>query len=212
LSGGGNLTNEAEVKKFLDILYPNYTGGGHLVLWTKPDRQSKFFSMHELDQASQEAAALSQGVDVYFGVGVQAKIPEDNGRGKADTVVTIPGLWMDIDVKGDNHKSEQLPQTIEAASEFIESIKLKPTIIVSTGGGMHAYWLCNNPMAIRDPQSGAREMTKLEVMSKAVEHLLEDKVELEKQIEEMEPKVEELEQMTGSEDNMTQVYIVISRS
>jgi Primase C terminal 1 (PriCT-1) len=147
-----NLNQEAEARKFLDILYPNYKGEGHLVLWTKQDKQSRFFSIGEFGEAPRQAAFLCQEMDVYFGVGLQAKMPEHGGRGRADTVVAIPGLWMDIDVKGDNHKSEQLPQTFGAALKFIESIKLKPTMIVSTGGGLHAYWLFNDPMAIGDPQ------------------------------------------------------------
>jgi len=44
-------------------------------------------------------------------------LPADK-RGESGDVVAIPGMWIDIDILGGNHKSTNLPKTREAAIEF----------------------------------------------------------------------------------------------
>ena len=57
----------------------------------------------------------------------------------------IPGFWLDIDIKGPNHYSENLPPDVDSAMEMLDRIGLEPTLVVKTGGGLHVYWLFNNP-------------------------------------------------------------------
>ena len=116
-------------ENFLDIFYGKYSGDGCLVLWTKQDKKSYFFSMDNFNEAAIKANSLSQHMDVYFGIGIQHEEPDNGGRGRTDTVIAIPGLWLDLDIHGPNHSAENLPPDKESALELLETFKLKPTLI-----------------------------------------------------------------------------------
>lgn len=75
--------------------------------------------------------------DVYFGVGI-AEDPKFNGRASSKDIIGIPGIWIDIDVKGKDHVQENLPETVQ---EILNKLPLEPSIIVNSGHGLHAYWL-----------------------------------------------------------------------
>jgi len=111
---------------------------------------SNFYTGEEFEKASGEAEYFSNHSDVYFGVGLQEEGHQNGGRGTADTVISIPGLWLDIDIKGPNHKSDNLPPDKESALKLLESFKLEPTLVVSTGGGFHVYWLFDEPMNLKN--------------------------------------------------------------
>ena len=60
------------IKKFLEVLYGPKPEKGYLVLWTKQDKRSRFYSLDQLDEAASEAAFLSEETDVYYGIGLSA--------------------------------------------------------------------------------------------------------------------------------------------
>lgn len=84
---------------------------------------------------------LGQRGDIYFNIGLQEDLPPRGQRGKSNTVSLIPGFWMDIDEKGSHHKSQDLPCSIEEAESFLRSLEKPPSMIICTGGGLHAYWV-----------------------------------------------------------------------
>jgi hypothetical protein len=88
--------NEKIVKDFLNILYRQSHNEGYLVLWTKQDKRSYFFTQKKFDEASKKAISLSKDMDVYYGIGLQKEELADGGRGREDTVISIPGLhrWL----------------------------------------------------------------------------------------------------------------------
>ncbi|MCW4027979.1 MAG: primase alpha helix C-terminal domain-containing protein, partial [Candidatus Bathyarchaeota archaeon] len=145
------------IERFLQDLFGPNTKKGHLVLWTKRGSRSYFYSLDQLDEAASMAASLSLETDVYYGIGLQERI-QQNGRGGEDSVIAIPGLWLDVDIQGDNHKSRNLPPDEESAMRLLESYNLRPTLIISTGGGFHAYWLFDQPMLLRNDED--REKAK----------------------------------------------------
>lgn len=157
-SGSELADTKKTIQKFIETLYGSYANDGHLAIWTKQTRASHFFTCDEFEKATNTAQLLCKGMDVYFGVGLQEEKPKDGGRGTADSVVCIPGLWLDIDVKGPNHKEDNLPPDNESALKLLESFNLEPTLIVSTGGGFHVYWLFDEPMYLRDKK--ARDKAK----------------------------------------------------
>lgn len=78
--------------------------------------------------------------DLYTGVGLAHKDHGAQRRTKNADVCAIAGLWADIDINGgpDNKTgaNETLDQAIETAQLLAE-----PTIIVSSGYGLQAWWL-----------------------------------------------------------------------
>ncbi len=162
MSGSELADTNKNIHKFIQTLYPNNSSDGFLVLWTKQDMVSTFYTGAEFEKASEEAEYLSNHMDVYFGVGLQKDEPKNGGRGTADTVICIPGLWLDIDIKGPNHKSDNLPPDKESALKLLDSFELEPTLIISTGGGFHVYWLFDEPMDLKDKddRNKAKELSK----------------------------------------------------
>ena len=152
-----------QIITFFEKLYRGCESRGYLVLWTRNDRRSNFFSLNHITKAAQEAAALAEEKDVYFAVGLQKTRPS-SGRGSADTVAVIPGLWCDIDIKGQGHGRSDLPETVDDAIELANAIEgFPPTLLVHSGGGIHAYWLFKEPWVIESKEE--REKAQILVRS-----------------------------------------------
>src|SRR5262249_47271032 len=79
-------------------------------------------------------------LDAYFGLGARREKVASNRRGSADDVVGLGCIWVDIDIGTEGHASKTLPPNEETATELLESLPL-PSMLVHSGGGLHAYWL-----------------------------------------------------------------------
>lgn len=95
-------------------------------------------------------AALEATCDLWFGVATRHDNLGPGQRGGAEHCRTIPGLWVDIDVRGPNHAATDLPETFEQAVDLVQAFPLAPTAIVATGGGLQAWWLFAEPVAATD--------------------------------------------------------------
>jgi hypothetical protein len=61
--------------------------------------------------------------------------------------VGLRSFFIDIDLKDGPHGYPDMPQLAAALGDFIEKTGLPvPTILVSTGGGIHVYWVCDRIM------------------------------------------------------------------
>jgi len=87
---------------------------------------------------------------VFFGVSTR----EENGGKKVDCR-EVPWLWCDIDFKDFSGGESEARKTLD-------NFKYPPSIIVSTGGGLHCYWLLEEPV---DAQ------TSKDQIEKALKHL-----------------------------------------
>lgn len=127
---------------FFEELYPDPDVRGFLPLWTKEQRNTRWFTLAQLKRAAKYVEEVAEtNHDIYFGVGLHRTRPR-TGRGKADTVCAIPGAWVDLDVADPGHKSgKHYFPTKEAAHMFLRNLPVKPTLIVDTGGGLHGWWL-----------------------------------------------------------------------
>ena len=95
-------TTTATTIEFLEALWPDGLPDGcaATVCRFKPDRVRRCST---LEDAADLCAEWSNQADVYVGCGLQP--PSGTGRGKAEDVLTIPGLWADVDfVKPDSKK------------------------------------------------------------------------------------------------------------
>jgi hypothetical protein len=138
--------SEREINEFFEALF-GQAERGYLSLWQKDTKTSKHFSLPEsLEAAANYAAAIGQGADVYFGVGVRSKDLGVNRRGSQADIEAIPGLWADIDIRGPGHKNVALPPDADSVLEWLRSkLEFPPSLVVESGGGVHAYWLFREP-------------------------------------------------------------------
>jgi len=89
--------------------------------------------------------ASQDGVDVYVGVGLSPKNYGINRRCLQKDIISIPALWIDIDVQDAVHKKPNLPGSISEAMKLFDWLEHKPTITVNSGHGLQAWWVFREP-------------------------------------------------------------------
>lgn len=77
-------------------------------------------------------ARVQQQADVYFRVTTLLNKPT-HGRGRKSATAAAPFLWVDLDPP-------------YADLERLKQFRPRPTYIVSSGNGLHAYWLLTAPL------------------------------------------------------------------
>jgi hypothetical protein len=76
--------------------------------------------------------------------------------GKRADICELPGVWVEIDC----YKFGVTKETVVAA---LRLCPLPPSIIIDSGGGIHAYWLFREAMDVRLPSDGRPDTVKDEV-------------------------------------------------
>lgn len=152
-----------QIQDFLECLWPQNPGGVFFLFTQNGNWGGKnhpFEMTGTWDEIAEYAEDLDSRGNVYFAVGVQEL--KDSITRTADGVSAIPGFWCDIDVRGDGHVKAALPGTIEEAIRFVNGLFMKPSIIVASGGGLHCYWLFNNPwvFSCTDERSRAQTLSR----------------------------------------------------
>jgi len=131
-----------EIADFFQTLF-GVEAAGYLSIWQKDTKISTHFKLPALFGGLASRILVSaERDDVYYGVGLRGRDCGGAQRGKAQDVVAIPGLWMDIDVVGSGHAKQDLPADIETALTWLDTeLEHPPSLVVASGGGLHAYWL-----------------------------------------------------------------------
>lgn len=154
-----NIDAFDEAMKFLEVLYgEEELDKGHLVCFTLPDQTTRWFHHMKKEEFIEHALDMAKTKNVYVGLGLQDKemameiarqknknSSESRIRGYKQTVYAIPGVWLDIDVKGPAHKEKDLPDTDDDALKLIAKFPLDPTVLIHTGNGYQSYWLFKEP-------------------------------------------------------------------
>lgn len=139
--------------QFLDALFGELPHGHHINIWVKgPDGGRSYWP-----SSPEDAAALLDSLsreEVYVCVSSAAADYGPNYRLKADPASLRPpaaifGLWVDIDCRTEYRNKAMLPATLDDAKRIIPE-DLPPTLIVASGGGMHAWWLFDEPVVFGD--------------------------------------------------------------
>jgi hypothetical protein len=147
--------------EFLRELWDPWTGEGAAVIWIPgtDGPRSIHVSVEDIKgwdaNTEGEFSSLSAGLNVYTSPGLRRLGLPERGRGSQGTqndVIALAGFVLDIDLSGGVHASDRLPSS-EADVEGILSAGPDPTLVVSTGGGLHAWWLLERPF----PTPGSEE-------------------------------------------------------
>ncbi len=139
-----------DTKEFLWALFDEAVGPeSQISIWSLPSKQTSFFQ--DIDEAGDHALSLAKDQDVYFGCGLYRSGIE-GGRGKAEDVTRITSVWADIDY-GEGHQKDRIPKTWADAQSILARLGVQPSVIVDSGGGIHTYWILDEPLA---PLEGAK--------------------------------------------------------
>ena len=130
------------------MLYGKCTEGC-ITITTLPDSRNEHISVTELDKAAERIKVLGTSANTYYCVALRQEGLPSSVRGGIGQIHTVVCMVADVDVLGSVHKENALPKT-EEAIDFVNSLKLKPSIIVRSGNGVHAIWLLDEPFVIRN--------------------------------------------------------------
>ena len=113
-------------------------------------RHTDWFPVTDVDAIVERALQLRDR-DVWFGVATRHEPLPNEARGRDTDCVAIPGIWLDIDIAGPNHKDQyRLPVDISQAHKIIDTFELPPSYIINSGGGLHVYWQFDEPIVAED--------------------------------------------------------------
>ena len=106
--------------------------------------------------AIERFAAAHADANIYFGVATRATA----SSGTLENCRALGALFVDIDFKGYTGGEDE-------ARGRLRSLAIPPSIVVATGGGLHAYWVLDEPIDLRS--SGApRAKHLLRALAQAV--------------------------------------------
>lgn len=90
--------------------------------------------------------------DVYFCLSRQAQAKK-NSRGNLAAArhqkdaLALKAIWLDIDVKPPPAGYATLEEALHALAAFVKAAGLPPpSALVSSGGGLHVYWISDKPL------------------------------------------------------------------
>jgi hypothetical protein len=145
--------------EFLHLLWGAKPDDQHVLLWTLPDKRSHWFL--DVNTAAEFASIIGQHKDVYVGVGCSNAQFGPARRCKSEEITGLAGLGSDLDLFSAAHR-KPLPATISDAMKILPA-ELPPSIIVSTGNGIHPWWLFKEPLIFendQERQAAARLLTR----------------------------------------------------
>jgi hypothetical protein len=142
-------------RTFLAALFDNAPPTTLLLLWTLPDRRSRFFAADRLDAAAAYAVAVGSRADVYVGCGLRGRDHGPRARGESADVVGIPGAWADLDVAKPGATKPYFA-TRAAITTFLDALPIGPTLRVDSGSGLHCYWLFKEGWIFADAADRAK--------------------------------------------------------
>ena len=143
-----------QATQFLKPLFGNFKSG-FIYLWTL-DKQTFCFPVSDLAMMITKVNNLKDDKDVYFGLGAAAEEIPSNKRPKANEVICLPGMWVEIDIAVlGAHAKKNLPTTVEDALSILPDF-LKASIIIWSGNGLHVYWLFKEPWQLNTTEENRR--------------------------------------------------------
>lgn len=141
-----------EATRFLKLLFGKIPVP-HFSYLAKFKEHTEFFPFTINDQAQLQAMARKaielsdMGIDIWHAVNPVRIAPTTSKRGDETTVSYQTALVVDIDIKSDAHKADNLATSWDEAKSFLP---FQPSLIIHSGFGLHAYYIFDTPIKITD--------------------------------------------------------------
>ena len=134
------------IAQSLDRLFPDPPPDAWLVV-SRTDPSGAFpsvwFRAAEVPAAARWLAEHAADHNVYVAMGLHdpAHTPPPASRGSRETVCAIPGLWVELDHNQGAHAAASRLPSPDTLVDFLARVPVPPSLLVDSGGGLHAYWL-----------------------------------------------------------------------
>jgi AAA domain len=136
---------------FLSHMYANTTDEGYINIFTvehdSGQRRTAWAPLDNLHLLGEPISEFASRGDVWFGVAPRRAQLDAGRRGGVADCVSIPGLWVDVDVASDAHKLPGLPTSYEEARLLALSYSSPPSMVVRSGYGLQVWWLFRESLA-----------------------------------------------------------------
>jgi hypothetical protein len=128
----GMLYEGAQPESWLTLFSVDSARGHRSVAWAELD---------DLGALRPSIADLGGRGDLWFGAAPRRVQLPNNQRGGVADCVSIPGLWLDVDVAGEGHKLPGLPADYDQAIHLVRRCEYRPTAVVRSGYGLQCWWV-----------------------------------------------------------------------
>ncbi len=136
-----------ETRAYLDALFDDVTGYLDVRLLDPDDGRPRRQPVDSIEKAA-TLASESEGVNVYVGIATRASGGKEKNEGGKANLREVRALWCDIDFHAEGDEA--------LAVDALQSFPHPPSMVVRSGGGLHAYWLLDEPFALTDPDDVGR--------------------------------------------------------
>lgn len=134
----------SEISEWLERLYAESPGFFGITAFAggRPKR-TQWFPTSALNAAEKVILKYADKADLYLSVGTH-EAPQPT-RGGESTIISIPGLWADLDIGTEGHKPASLPNpaTEQEALSIVAGLP-DPSMLMHSGGGLQAFWIFEN--------------------------------------------------------------------
>ncbi len=141
-------TRDPQAIRWLRRLY-EHCDGGWVTLFTIDNEEARATLWQPVDDVAAFAAELERigdASDVWFGVATRRERLTAGKRGGDADCLSVPALWLDVDIAGAAHAATNLPATEAEARELVGTFPLPPTAIVHSGHGLQGWWWLAEPL------------------------------------------------------------------
>jgi putative DNA primase/helicase len=126
---------------FLELLWAEKPDPMYILIWVRQGKTSHWFRDV---RSADEFVRCELGRDVYVGVGLSRSDCGEVNRCVSGEIAGLAGMWADLDLKSEAHDGKALPASISDALKILPPL-MHPSLLVSTGNGVHAWWLFKEP-------------------------------------------------------------------
>lgn len=152
-------SDEQQARTFLETITHEAREGLYFYTWTLPRRQSLWWPVEQAASAASWAITNVEAgdppIDCYVGVALTEEDRGSNRRVTASDASALYGLWCDIDWNDPVHSKPNLPPDMDAARTLLAEALPTPTLVVSSGHGLQAWWMFTSPWEFADEEQRA---------------------------------------------------------
>ena len=123
-------------RRYLEVLFGGLPGCIDLRL-IEPDGLCQRIPCASINDTLKRGCAAAQTVNVYVGIATRRTMSRAKDAGGKENLSASRALWVDFDFKAEGDR--------ERFEEALRAFPMRESMIVFSGGGMHAYWLLEEP-------------------------------------------------------------------
>ncbi len=138
VTGRAQHGEASPARQYLEVLFEDVRGCIDLRL-IAPDGVCERIPCASIsDTLERVNAAATRTQNVYVGIASRRTMAREEGAGGKHNLAASRALWVDCDFKHDGDR--------ERFEELLRTFPMPASMIVFSGGGMHAYWLLDEPV------------------------------------------------------------------